>query len=533
MKKTRILSLSLAGLMVGGLSACGGGSQGGPKGGAQELAIYAVKLGDDIGWIESVMNAFKEEAWVKEKYPNLEFYFQYNDSEPYAKELMKGGKAGNPYDILFGAYLSQFSSPDTVHDLGPGVYNAMIPEENVTVMSKIQSARVADKARENAEGGTSYYVLPWSGSLEGMVYNAEKLTSYGFQMPVTTDEFLYVCEEVSNIDGWACLSSRDTNGYWSYLFEPLVAQYMSPQGYENFFNGIDQYGRRSNKIFESKATLRVLEFFEKLFKYDQTKEAYDYLYAGSDDLDYMAAQLQFYKGQGMFMPNGSWFEREMSNLVGKAQAAGQKTYDIQFMKYPIISAIIEVLPEKSIKDDTTLAAVVRAIDAGERSYAGVEQDDFNYIAEARSVVNYIDQLDCCIPAYADSIDLAEDFLIYLASDKGNKAYYEGANSPSPFSYDIKTKSPEIYNNMSGFAKSRIDILYGNAKYNGEVSIPSSNTRLASYGGIALTRMDMMSFYGNFSQPDSTKIISAQTIWEETKNYWTPEVFNEALRKAGY
>ena len=59
------------------------------------------------------------------------------------------------------------------------------------------------------------------------------------------------------------------------------------------------------------------------------------------------------------------------------------------------------------------------------------------------------------------------------------------------------------------------------------------TRLANYGGIALTRMDYRSFYGNFSQPTVANVVSAQTIWQETKDYWTQERFSEALRKAGY
>ena len=59
--------------------------------------------------------------------------------------------------------------------------------------------------------------------------------------------------------------------------------------------------------------------------------------------------------------------------------------------------------------------------------------------------------------------------------------------------------------------------YGNAMYTKEIAVPSQKTRLATEGGIALTRMDYRSFYGNFSQPDTSKVISAQTIWQETKD----------------
>lgn len=537
MKTKRLAAFCLAALMTMGLAACG--SSNGPQGGVNELAIYAVNLGEGIGWIESLMDNFKEESWVKEKYPNLTYYFNYNDSESYATSLMEAGKGGNPYDLLFGSYLSQFTSSDMVYDMTDSVYNAMIPEEYVTVKSKLADAMIKQKAVTNAQGGTSYYTINWSASLEGLVYNAEKLASYGYEMPVTTDEFLVVCDNITNNkkkdgtpivdgDGYACLSSREGNAYWSYLFHPLVAQYMSPEGYENFFNGIDQYNKRSEGIFNNKASLRVMEFLQELFKFDN-----HYLYAGSEDVDYMAAQLQFYKGKGVFMPNGSWLEREMSNLVQQAKGKGDKIYDIRFMKYPIISDIIEVLPDKTITDDTTLRAVIRAIDANETAYEGVSEDDFNYVAKARSVVKYINDLDCCIPAYADSKDLAADFLIYAASNKGIEAYYQGASGPSPFFYDLKTENPEIYQGLSNFAKSRVDIYYGNAAFKFEISVPSTRTKMAELGGIALTRKDYREFYGNFSQTDSSKVISAKTIWDETKNYWTRERFEEALRKAGY
>ena len=171
---TKLVALGLAGLMMGSLASCGGGNGGGnqPQGGANELAIYAVNLGDGIVLVESLMEHFKEESWVKEKYPNLTFYFKYNDSEAYSVDLMKAGKGGNPYDLIFGAYMSQFSSPDMVYDLADSFYNATIPGEDVTVSSKLTEMMLMEKAVTNANGGTSYYTVPWSSSIEGMVYNA-------------------------------------------------------------------------------------------------------------------------------------------------------------------------------------------------------------------------------------------------------------------------------------------------------------------------------------------------------------------------
>ena len=528
--KKRLLALFLAVMTAICMASCGKNNNDGdgqPEGGANELAIYCVNVGTGIGWIQSLMEGFKAEPWVKEKYPNLSLYLKYNDQESYSVDIMKAGRGGNPYDIVFGSYLTQFSSNDMVYDLTDSVYNAIIPGEGVTVKSKLTETVLMNKGVPNANGGTSYYTLPWSASLEGMAYNAEKLASFGIAMPVTTNEFLSACAAVTAEEGYACLSSREGNAYWSYMFHPLVVQYMSPEGYSNFFNGVDEFGMRSNRIFDNKATLRVMEFYQSLLQFSK-----GYVYKGSDDVDFMAAQLQFYKGTGVFMPNGSWLETEMSNLVKKAKDRGDKIYDIRFMKYPIISAIIEVLPDHTIADDATLAAVVRAIDAGETSYTGVSDADFRYIAKARSVVKTNPDLDCCIPAYADSKDIATDFLIYSASKRGIQAYYAGCNNPSPFYYDVKAESPEIYNNLSSFGKSRIDMYYGNALYPRETEVPSSKTKLNTQGGIDLTRTDYRTFYGNFSQVNENNVTSAQAIWQATKDYWTNEKFNEALQKAG-
>ena len=37
--------------------------------------MYVCNLGYGYQWAEQMLNAFKEEAWVKEKYPNLQVSF--------------------------------------------------------------------------------------------------------------------------------------------------------------------------------------------------------------------------------------------------------------------------------------------------------------------------------------------------------------------------------------------------------------------------------------------------------------------------
>ena len=88
------------------------------------------------------------------------------------------------------------------------------------------------------------------------------------------------------------------------------------------------------------------------------------------------------------------------------------------VKMPIISSIVDTLENKNMTD-AELSAVIDAIDAGETSYPGVSQKDFDRLVEARRMV-YSATFDHCagIPARAKNKDLAKDFLEFMASDMG-------------------------------------------------------------------------------------------------------------------
>lgn len=55
------------------------------------------------------------------------------------------------------------------------------------------------------------------------------------------------------------------------------------------------------------------------------------------------------------MPNGAWLENEMEGAIASDM-------QLRLMKTPVISAIRDVLPDKSVKDDAELSALVTYID---------------------------------------------------------------------------------------------------------------------------------------------------------------------------
>ena len=115
-------------------------------------------------------------------------------------------------------------------------------------------------------------------------------------------------------------------------------------------------------------------------------------------MDYLEAQSAFagngFRGVDMtqcaFIVSGSWLENELTtDLV-------QNPQEIGMMRTPVISSIINVLPEGSIIDDEMLQKTVTLIDAGksweeakvaDSSLANVAEADYEYVSAARRCLN--------------------------------------------------------------------------------------------------------------------------------------------------
>ncbi|MFR6641465.1 MAG: hypothetical protein ACLUSP_09210 [Christensenellales bacterium] len=58
----------------------------------QKLEIYLYNAGYGYKWCEDLLDAFKEEDWVKEKYPDLKINFEKDELQTRARELMTASK---------------------------------------------------------------------------------------------------------------------------------------------------------------------------------------------------------------------------------------------------------------------------------------------------------------------------------------------------------------------------------------------------------------------------------------------------------
>ena len=540
------ICLSLAATMLGGsvaaLASCGGNEV---DDGEQSLQVYCLDVGYGVQWCTDLLEAFQEQQWVKDKYPNLQVFTTYNDVRTYAVDRINS-PSNNTFDLMFGNYLYDLSGKnsageESILDLTEIVYNQTVPGENVKFIEKIyQSYNESNVYRAPTEGEPvdQYYIVPWAGGMNSIIYNQEILDNYGITTINTTDEWIEACATIkatpskSGNDGGYSIMRAGNTGYWSYLFYAWWAQYDGIESYVNFYKGIyeDEDGIKSysNKIFELLGRQKSLEIFEEVLDYDKgyfSPEAFT-------KEDFMLCQTDMLDGKYAFMVNGDWFDREMQDMSQAILDAGDPLSTIRMMKLPIVSSIIEKCP--TIANDAELSALITAIDAGNTALSGtgyeVSPTDYEKVKEARTVVHTIGPgHHGAIPANATAKDVAVDFLLFMATDIAQEEYIRSTSGCSlPFYYNVKEKNPDLYAELSPFQQARLDYFCSDAY---EVySLPATgNFPLVKYG--ELTAIEGVERFDSiFSAQGNTQ--TAKGLFDLTKSVWTEQKFAFALDRAG-
>lgn len=104
----------------------------------QKLEIYLYNAGYGYEWCEALLDAFQQEDWVKEKYPDLKVNFEKDELQTRAQELMSASKKVNKYEIVMGSSLEGVLTPDSgVENLTESVYNSVVPGEDVLYKDKL------------------------------------------------------------------------------------------------------------------------------------------------------------------------------------------------------------------------------------------------------------------------------------------------------------------------------------------------------------------------------------------------------------
>lgn len=446
---------------------------------ANTLEMFICDFGYGTKWLEKAAEEFKKTDWVTAKYPELKVDISSLADQGMAISKVMSGEKGNTADLLFTAANSAYVNYESGYfeDL-TAVYEMDIPGETITMKDKMIENKYTERVYITNNGEEKIYSFPWVNGFQGLFMNVDAyktILGENYVLPRTSDELAKMCEDIKN-------SSNNTNNvypffssstYYTQMFTIWWAQYEGLTEYANYYNGIAD-GELSNKIFAQKGRLRALETLEEIMGFNSGN-----VNPLSQEYGFMQIQANFFKGNSVMIVNGDWLETEMSGISRN---------EITVMKNPVISSITE--KTSSVKSDTELAFVVQCVDDG-KDFAATSTEfntmyakelaeaDYTHIYEARKMIMPLNAHEAYIPSYAVAKDLAKDFLLFLASDKGIEVFMkETSGAQTAFAYDVEQKNPTLYNSFSTMQKEHAKL--------SKTAMPAldySQTRLVAYGGL--------------------------------------------------
>ncbi|MBR1867588.1 MAG: hypothetical protein IJ800_03305, partial [Clostridia bacterium] len=211
-------------------------------------------------------------------------------------------------------------------------------------------------------------------------------------------------------------------------------------------------------------------------------------------------------------------------------------YDMRLMRMPVISSIRE---KTSITNDETLAAVIRAIDAGKTyedlGISGVSESDYNTVFKARNIHNLGGGVsNMAVPSYASAKELALDFVRYFATDKAQEIFIEKTyGGSSGFIFDLKVKNPSLYDKVSLINRDKFDFI---SDKNVTVMPGTTIYPLVYKGGLGnLHAMQYDSFAHKFGTPDATtgEYVTGESLYNADIEYYTESRWKVLLSMSGY
>ena len=476
-----ILAVLLVCALMLPLTACGGnddwGSGGSTKG--KNLTIICYEAGFGTLWLDEMAKAFESaydcKVTVKRSYINGELISLLNDNSVNDDIVMALGSMDNAQDRGFLVDLSD-------------VYNATPEGEDQAIKDKMVQS-VYDKLL--ADNG-KIYQMNWSHSVSSIVLNKtvlDKAFPQGYEIPNTTDELVAFADAIK-AKGVYPFSISTSISYWDYLHYVWWAQYDGYQKYTDYYHGyyhqtnadgtVTRVPATNGEVLDNQGRLEALQVAEKLLKKQN-----GYMHKYADSMTWQESQIAFvsqgYAGSDMtecaMMVNGDWLHNEVQSYLI------QKNQELLMIKPPMISSIVETLDNKNMTD-AQLSAVIDAIDAGETSYSGVSQKDFDRLVEARRMV-YSATFDhsAGIPAKAKNKELAKEFLKFMASDVGQAIYSKHLNGLS-MAYGYQPTGE-----MNMFVQSRYDLMDNMIPICLDFSSPlvyrQGHTAYTSGGGVGL------------------------------------------------
>lgn len=473
MKLKKILAcLMVAALTTGCLAGCGGEKKKAVDNTVEDttnlkIMLYAKGYGTE--WLTKVAESFeaKHEGVkvdinlvnsadvMKADIKNTE----YCDTDLYFDIVAAGGHG------LVNELKQTYNNGQALRDM-TYLYNSEIPGEGVTLGAKMNTSlrnAFAVEGRETEDtADDKYYFLPYVTGAMGLYYNEtvidNALGKGNWSVPNTSDELLALCKKLAAKDCHILLPGG-LDQWASSVFLSWWAQYEGIDNYNKFFEGVgydktkNREAENSSKIFEQPGRLASLNA-----SYDLLSSKSGYTLANSaeinvNNLNEYQTRFTLAKNKYAFYPCGDWLMQELKN-----NSTIESDSVIKMMKTPVISSIIDSCDSYSsdqtkhlpnIKSDKVLSQVVDYVDGNGKLPKGVTEAEAAYVKAARNMVGTKGMEHIVYaPAFSNAKTLADQFLLFLASDEGIRLFKEncvGGFAPYNYEYsDLDSTEQSVY-----------------------------------------------------------------------------------------
>ena len=403
----------------------------------------------------------------------------------------------NPWDLYLTGpmywrkFIKADGTSDVLYDMTE-FFDAEVYGEDVSIRDKMNP----DYIMHTEEQGRNW-ILNWAGGSGGLAVN---MTALGDRaVPRTTNEFIETIKDISEEEKaqpdkrkkvYPLIWSGLAWDYWRYVLNCWWAQYDGVDAYNRFWPCLNEDGELSPSVFLQEGILKGLEVLEEILYYE-------YSYPGSLALAHTDAQAQLMLNKAVFTVTGDWIESEMKNY---------KNDTIRMMKPPVNSA----LGEKLGISEAQLIAAVDAVDAGETSAAGLTDEQFLAVKEARSLYFSIGTThSILIPKSSNVIPQAQRFLQFMLSEKGIEIIYKYAGTLLPFDNTIDTES-DYFKSLTP---------YKQHKFNLEKDIKYI---YFDYTSPLRWKAGLQQFYGPSNQPELLFAQQAESQRKSAYDVWMDE-----------
>lgn len=177
------------------------------------------------------------------------------------------------------------------------VFNDMALDKDVALKEIINDGFLETKMCSPYEDG-KIYLAPFNYTPCGLWYNKNLFKEKGWKVPETWDEF-FAYGEKAKAEGRSLFTYQGI--YPSYVESMLITSIASAGGLDTV-----------NKVFNFEEGAWNSEAAKKALGLFQTIADNDYLLEGTIAMNHTQSQTEFMLGHALFVPNGSWFEGEMT-----------------------------------------------------------------------------------------------------------------------------------------------------------------------------------------------------------------------------